>query len=167
MLAMNGTGQRVTVVGRVVLDDGRVTLTPSLPTGVTTPTGWSVTIMGDLPAPAGSHVSVDGVLTGDTLTPTGWGPDPGPDTLHRFLRGVDGVPREVATAVSDPGSDGNLIGIGMTVARTGGWARVIHLVWAGEEDRQWVAAQPRGSVYVHAFVRDSGLPALLTTPEPP
>ena len=167
MRTVNGTGQRVTVVGLVVLDEGRVTLTPSVPTGITTRTGPSVAIVGDLPVLPGSHVSVDGVLTGHELAPVGWAPDPGPDALWRYLRRVDGVSRELATEVSDPGAEENLISTGMTIGRTGGWARVIQLAWATDTDRQWVARQPPGSVYVHAFVRDSGLPALLTSPEPP
>lgn len=164
MRTLNGTGQQVTVVGLVGSDGERVRLTPSLPTGITTPTGLSVAVVGDLPAPAGDHVSVDGVLTGDELLLTGWHNDPGPDALYRFLRTVDGVPREVATAVSHPGVEQNLISTGMTIGRTGGWARVIHLAWATEDDREWVARQPPESVYLHGFVRGDGLSALLTPP---
>ena len=161
MPTLNGSGQWVTVQGRVRVVGRRITLIPSLPAGITTSTGWELAPVGALSAAEGDHVSVDGRLAGDVLEVTGWTADAGPDALHRHLRAVDGVPHAVAVAVSHPGVEAGLIGMGMTTNRRGEWANVVHVAWATEQTRQWVAAQPPRSVYVHGFVRDAGLPALL------
>lgn len=47
--------------------DGRVTLRPSLPTGIDEDTGRQIIIRGELTAAEGSHVSVDSTLDGEEL----------------------------------------------------------------------------------------------------
>lgn len=160
-LRMNGSGERVTVQGQVRTVDGRVTLIPSMPTGVDSRSGWEITVVGELSAAEGSHVSAEGTLTGDVLTLTGWTVDPGPDALYRFLRGVDGVPRDALPESDDILEEADVIGVGGGRGRGGGWWCTIHAVRLTEEIRRRVAAQPPGSVYVHGFVRDAELPALL------
>lgn len=159
-------GERVTVQGRVHRTGGLVVLTPSLPTGIADHTGRRITVRGELAASEGSHVGVDGTLVGDTLMVSGWAPDPGPDALVRFLRTVPGVTRDQLPDSDQILPEADVIGVGGGRGRDGGWWSTIHAARLTAEIAGRVAAHPPGSVYVHGFVRDAGLPALVTPPAP-
>lgn len=154
-------GERVTVQGQVRRSGDRVVLMPSLPTGIDDHTGRAITVVGQLTAAEGSHVSVDGTLTGDELVVLDWVLDPGPDALYRFLRGVDGVGRDDLPDSNDIVPESEVISVGGGRGRDGGWWSTVHAARVTDEVRRRVAAQPPGSAYVHGFVRDAGVPQLL------
>lgn len=159
-------GERVTVQGRVHRTGGQVMLTPILSIGIDDYSGRRITVRGALAADDGSHVSVDGTLVGDVLTMSGWAPDPGPDALVRYLRTVPGVSRDRLPDSDEILPEAGIIGVGAGLGCDGGWWSTIHVARLTAQIAARVAAQLPGSVYVHGFVRNAGLPALITPDQP-
>lgn len=159
-------GEKVTVQGCVRRTGGQVTLVPSSASGIDDRTGYRIIVRGELAAAEGSHVSVDGTLVGDELTVHGWAPDPGPDALFRFLRTRPGVDRDLLPDSDDILPEAQCLGFGAGLGRDGGWWSIIHAARMTTQLAARVADQLPGSVYVHGFVRDAGLPALITPEQP-
>jgi hypothetical protein len=164
MIGVGLMTDHVTVSGRVMADGGNRSLIPAAPDAMqgSVRTDCGVALIGSRLPPAGTHVSVDGQLSGRDLTVSGWNEETTTPAFWGPMLHLQGVDPDISHAVlrSVP-ADWDLISTGESKTSGGGRVAFIHLVRATPEVTSWLAGQVPDSVHVYPFIRERGMDSVL------